>query len=431
MPQTPNPTYYDRVRLSNDTYSFRFNSLEDIDRFIDDAKKTSLGDARTILNQNLNTKISDNLIRFNGNDWFGSTNVAEISNTSNYMYANELSNLLSNFNNSISSVNFSDLDQTKAIKFTEKEIGVFSFDLASLGLIPVYEYYSKLLNRIVDANYVESVLLKNGRREYYHVYLPYIKEHRCNYNIKQGGFYSDILQLVIPKELLIHVQTANDDYFIYPERQEIKRHQVEKIQKLDKNGKKKWTTTFKKSFIEIPKVEKPLPRIDIIVPVAYNVSNTAQEIKYNSLALIKLVENLSNIGINVRVIASYSTQELVRYDDTIFSYITIKKEDEPLDKNKMGILLSDARYYRLKRFDFITSMYSDINKEDVVDGAWMTITDATTIKNNYIEFLAQQSNPSDILASQNPNSKIVTTPVTTLQDAIDTYTNLINQIRRV
>jgi hypothetical protein len=227
------------------------------------------------------------------------------------------------------------------------------------------------------------------------------------------------------------VQTANDDYFIYPERQEIKRHQVEKIQKLDKNGKKKWTTTFKKSFIEIPKVEKPLPRIDIIVPVAYNVSNTAQEIKYNSLALIKLVENLSNIGINVRVIASYSTRELVNYDDTIFSYITIKKEDEPLDKNKMGILLSDARYYRLKRFDFITSMYSDINRENVVDGAWMTITDANEIKRNYMEFLAQQSNPSDILASQNPNSKIVTTPVTTLQDAIDTYTNLINQIRRV
>jgi hypothetical protein len=431
MPQTPNPTYYDRVRLSNNTYSFRFNSLEDIDRFIDDAKRTSLGNARTVLNENINTKISNRLRQVTGNNWFGSRDVARISDTSNYMYANELPNLLSNFNNNISSVNFSDLDQTKAIKFTEKEIGVFSFDLASLGLIPVYEYYSKLLNRIVDANYVESVLLKNGRREYYHVNLPYIKEHRCNYNIKQGGFYSDILQLVIPKELLVHVQTANDDYYVYPERQEIKRHQVEKIQKLDKNGKKKWTTTFKKSFIEIPKVEKPLPRIDIIVPVAYNVSNSSEEIKYNSLALIKLVENLSNIGINVRVIASYSVGDMFSTRNPIFSYITIKKEDEPLDKNKMGILLSDARYYRVKRFDLITSMYSDTNREDVTNGAWSTITDATTIKNNYIEFLAQQSNPSDILASQNPNSKIVTTPVTTLQDAIDTYTNLINQIRRV
>jgi hypothetical protein len=239
------------------------------------------------------------------------------------------------------------------------------------------------------------------------------------------------LQLVIPKELLVRVQTATDDYYVYPERLEIKRHKVEKIQKLDKNGNKKWTTTFKKSFIEIPKVEKPLPRIDIIVPVSYYVGNSAEEIKYNSLALIKLVENLSNIGINVRVIASYSTTENRRNRDTIYSFISIKKEDEPLDKNKMSILLSDARYYRLKRFDLITSMYSDINVEDAVDGSWRTISNADEIKRNYMEFLSKQSNPSDILASQNPNSKIVTNPVTNLQDAINTYTNLLNEIRRI
>jgi hypothetical protein len=430
MPQTPNPTYYDREKLRPNTYVFRFNSLQDIDRFIEDAKNTSLIPARTILNENLNTKISDD-IRTYGNNWFGSRNVAQISDTSNYMYANELPNLLSNFNNRISSVNFSDLDQTKTIKFTEKEIGIFSFDLASLGLIPVYEYYSKLLDKIVNANYVESVLLKNGKREYYHVFLPYIKEHRCNYNIKQAGFYSEVLQLVIPKELLVRVQTPTDDYYVYPQRLEIKRHKVEKIQKLDKNGNKKWTTTFKKSFIEIPKVEKPLPRIDIIVPVSYSRPDSAEVIKYNSLALIKIVENLSNIGINVRVIASYSTRESIRQNDTIYSFISIKKEDEPLDLNKMGILLSDARYYRLKRFDLITSMYSDINKEDIVDGRWKTIKDANLIKTNYMEFLSKQSNPSDILASQNPNSKIVTNPVTNLQDAINTYTNILNQIRRL
>jgi hypothetical protein len=428
MPKTLNPTYYDRVQLNTNTYAFRFNSLQDIDRFIEDAKVTSLGAARTYLNTNINTKISDYLSRTNGNDWYGTRDVSTIMDTSNFLYANELNNLLTNFNNRINSVNFSDLDQTKAIKFTEKEVGIFSFDLASLGLIPVYEYYSKLLNRVVNANYVESVLLKNGRREYYHVFLPYIKEHRCNYNIKQAGFYSDILELVIPKELLVRVQTANDDYFIYPERQEIKRHKLQKIQKLDKNGNKKWTTTFKKSFIEIPKVEKPLPRIDIIVPAAFNQNANADTIKYNSLALIKLVENLANIGINVRIISNYSFE----FRGTeIYTYITVKKEDETIDKNKMAILLSDARYYRLKILNLWQGEASDVNIEDLNFSRTYARVDTSVIKRNYINFLSKQSNPSDILASQNLASKIVTEAVTTLQGAIDTYTNIINQIRRL
>lgn len=412
MPKTLNPTYYDRVQLNTNTYAFRFNSLQDIDRFIEDAKVTSLGDARTYLNRNINTKISNYLSRTNGNDWYGTRDVSTIMDTSNFLYANELNNLLSNLNANINSVNFSDLDQTKAIKFTEKEVGIFSFDLASLGLIPVYEYYSKLLNRVVNANYVESVLLKNGRREYYHVFLPYIKEHRCNYNIKQAGFYSDILELVIPKELLVRVQTANDDYFIYPERQEIKRHKLQKIQKLDKNGNKKWTTTFKKSFIEIPKVEKPLPRIDIIIPAAFNQSANADTIKYNSLALIKLVENLANIGINVRIISNYSFEFM---GTEIYTYITVKKEDEPLDKNKMAILLSDARYYRLKILDLWQGEASDVNIEDLNFTRTYARVDTSVIKRNYIDFLSKQSNPSDILASQNSASKIVTEAVTTLQ----------------
>jgi hypothetical protein len=426
MPQTPNPTYYDRVKLSTNTYAFRFNSLQDIDRFIEDAKVTSLGAARTYLNRNINTIISNYLSRTNGNDWYGTRDVSTIMDTSTFLYANELNNLLTNFNNRINSVNFSDLDQTKAIKFTEKEVGIFSFDLASLGLIPVYEYFSKLLNRVVNANYVESVLLKNGRREYYHVFLPYIKEHRCNYNIKQAGFYSDILELVIPKELLVRVQTANDDYFIYPERQEIKRHKLQKIQKLDKNGNKKWTTTFKKSFIEIPKVEKPLPRIDIIIPAAFNQSANADTIKYNSLALIKLVENLANIGINVRIISNYSFEFM---GTEIYTYITVKKEDEPLDKNKMAILLSDARYYRLKILNLWQGEASDVNIEGLNFSRTYARVDTSVIKRNYIDLLSKQSNPSDILASKNLASKIVTEAVTTLQGAIDTYTNIINQIR--
>jgi len=76
-------------------------------------------------------------------------------------------------NNTIPSIDF-DLEQKKQLEFTSQEIGIFSFDLASLGLIRVFEYYSPLLKRNVDANCVRSFKVDENKLIFYHVYVAEI-----------------------------------------------------------------------------------------------------------------------------------------------------------------------------------------------------------------------------------------------------------------
>jgi hypothetical protein len=427
MPQNPNPQYYKREKMSANVWTFSFDSIAEYDKFIEDTTRTATSVAKRTLDGYASGSLVNSGIRM-GNRWYGTTNSSEVKgNLDTFLYRAEIQNVLSNITNRVNSINLADIDQQKSIKFTQQEIGIFSFDLASLGLIKVYEYFSPLLNEIVSSNLVESYKTQNDQTIYFFVGQPFVPQHEIEYNVKTGGFFSPILKRNIPKEDLLFVDNGGRLYYEFQEQKEIPRHEVERKHKLNEDGTKKYATTFKKCFVYIPKVDKPLPRVDIIVPFSFSGSDDAETLKFNAIPAIALSEALSKIGVNYRIVVAYPIEQSRL---KIFQYINVKKEDEALDKNKIALFSGDPRYYRYQRFRGIVSSLSDIDRDSSGgDGNWNTIRDNDEIKQNYVDFLAKSTNPEDIEASKRVNSKIVQRPVSTEAGAIQEYERIINIIK--
>lgn len=432
----PNPTYYKREKLSGNRTAFMFDTLDEYNRFIEEVDVNAVGNARTGFDMVNASNFVERSISSNGKSWYGTTDASLVQNRLNtYLFNSQLQSFLDSFRNQSVSIDVIDLDQQKSIKFTEREIGVFSFDLASLGLIRVYEYYSPLLNKIVSPNLVISEKNQEKKLIFYHVYTPYVPTHKVEYDLSKGGYYSKILKRVVQKSELIEVVTETDIYFAFPERKEIPQHIVEQRQQTDSQGRPKFSSTFKKSFIFIPPVEKSLPRIDIIVAASYpsNVNAESQMI-YSSMAAIAIAEKLSKSGVNYRMIASYPVQTSgAGTKKSVFTFVTIKKEGEPLDKNKMAILLSDARQFRYQQFKGFLASQFDAGYDSSIDprGIGFAIRSDVDVKNAYIDFLSNQNNPEDRLAASNTQSKIVFNGALSEQQAIDQYNRIIREISKV
>ena len=269
---------------------------------------------------------------------------------------------------------------------------------------------------------------------FYHIYQPEIKEHIVKFNANFNGYYSKVLERVVPKDQLVEEDKNGDIIFNYPFKPEIQKHKVEKRQQLDDNGKKKFSTTWKKSFVYMPKVEKPLPRIDIIVGSSFAWRTDARtQMIYSSMSAIAIAEKLSNSGVNYRIIAAYPIRTSRGTNpQEIYSFVTVKKEGEVLDKNKIAVLLSDARLFRYQQFKgFIASMYDAGFDTKISDTIGTPISDASLIKNAYIDYLASSDSPSDKEAAKKIESKIVFSGALSLQQAEDQYRDIIGQISRV
>jgi len=287
----------------------------------------------------------------------------------------------------------------------------------------------------VSSNLIKSEKKTDGTLYFYHIYQEEIPKHIVNFNTNYNGYYSEILKRIVPKENLIEEDFNGDIVFYYPFKAEIQKHKVERRQKVDENGKLKWSTTFKKSFIYIPKVEKPLPRIDIIVGSSFSWGVNAQtEMIYSSMAAISIAEKLSNSGVNYRIIVAYPvrTSRGLGTQQEIYTFVNVKKEGEVLDKNKIALLLSDGRQFRYQQFKgFIASIYDAGYDDKISDSIGIPIYDAQLIKNAYIDYLASSDNPSDREASKKEQSKIVFSGALSEQQATDQYNSIITQISKI
>lgn len=368
---------------------------------------------------------------------FGTTDTSLITdNIDTYLFNNELESFLGSLRSRTINLDIVDLDQQKTIKFTEQELGIFSFDLASLGLIPVVEFFSPVLNEIVSADLIKSEKKSDGTLYFYHIYQQEIPKHIVNFNANYNGYYSEVLKRVVPKDNLVEEDFNGNIVFYYPFKAEVQKHKVDRRQKVDENGKLKWSTTFKKSFIYIPKVEKPLPRVDIIVGSSFDWRTDAKdEMIYSSMAAISIAEKLSRSGVNYRIIAAYPVKTSVSMGNPrkeVYTFVTVKKEGEALDKNKIAVLLSDGRQFRYQQFKgFIASMYEAGYDAKISDGIGSPISDADSIKNAYIDYLTLSDNPSDREAAKKTESKIVFSGALSQQQAEDQYNDIIGQISRL
>lgn len=413
-----------------------FNSLSDYNRFINEVSSAVPAGSRAKreldgFGASYITDTASDITKF------GTTDASLVTDDiSTYLFNNELDGFLSTLRSRTVSLDIIDLDQQKAIKFTEQEIGVFSFDLASLGLIPVVEFYSPLLNKIVSANLVRSEKKSNGFLYFYHIYQPEIKKHIVQFNASYNGYYSEVLKRLVPKDDLVEEEFNGDIIFYYPFTPEVQKHKVDRRQKVDEKGKKKFSTTWKKSFVYMPKVEKPLPRVDLIVGSSFSWGVRAKEqMIYSSMAAITIAEKLSNSGVNYRIIAAYpvqTSQPGSGPSQGIYTFVTVKKEGEALDKNKIAVLLSDGRQFRYKQFKgFIASMYDAGYDAKISDGIGTPISNPTLIKDAYIDYLKSSDEPSDKEAAKKPQSKIVFSGALSQQQAEDQYNDIIGQISRI
>jgi hypothetical protein len=379
---------------------------------------------KEILKRQLNESIKRRL------EWFGVSDTQLDwlnSGVTNYNKMQELQCSVDSLTKNISKLDIIDIDQSKRIKFTEKEIGIFSYDLASLGLIKVYEYYSNLLQRIVSGNFI----IKENKA-FYFVGQKYIPRHEVKYVADKSGFYSNILGRLVDKKDLECIEKNNSFLYFYLEQQEIPKHIVEQKHKIGKNGKPMFTTTFKKCFINIEKVKNPLPRIDLIVVPAFNGAVTASQIFYNSVSLITICEKLSKSNVNYRLLTSYCGATPQDLDCEVFSFINIKNENQILDINQIAILSSDARFYRYENFKLKYAMQYDNGWENKMDtNIAIPINDVDKIKNTYLEYLSKQTSQSDRDAAKRPNTKIVIPRALNMQEAQDAYDTVMNQISKL
>lgn len=425
----PNPTYYKRTQIDRKRTAFMFDNLDLYNKFIDEVEQRCNGNCR----RGIDMINSPNYIRNNlSTRWFGTTDANIVANPTNFLFENELESGLQILRTRTVSVDKSDLNQQKVIRFTEQEIGVFSFDLASLGLIPVYEFYSPLLKQTVSADLVVSETNDNGELLFFHIYTPEVVEHIITYNTGKGGYYSNILKRNIDKTELVEISSVE---FMYPKKDEVQKHLVLRQQRIDANGNKKFSTTFKKCFIEIPKIEKPLPRIDIIVGVSFgSFTNASTGMVYNSMAALALAEKLSSSSIDYRIIACYGTESsgTGSSQEKVYGFVNIKREGEIISRNNLAILLSDGRFARYKQFKGDLGLQYDAGYDRVISpsGIGQTITSTVDIKDAYLKYLEMSLDPSDILASKSPDTKIVFSSAENQQQAEREYTNTIDILKR-
>lgn len=502
MPVNPNPTYYQRsVLASKKSYTnngikslprtaFSFVGLDDFNKFIEQADRNCERNSmcRSELDSCAPATMQGRANRL-GASWFGTTDPALlIPNPTNFLFNTELDAFLQTVRSTTVNVDKTDLDQQKTIRFTDREVGVFSFDLASLGLVPVYEYYSTMLNKIVNANNVvierdndgKPIKDASGKSIFYHIFKEAIAEHYIIFDATLGGYYSKLLNRKVQPNEYITLNENGVFKYLFNEMPEIQRHRVEQRQVLNANGKKKFKTTFKKVFIEIPKIEKPLPRVDIIVSASYGSKVNAQtEMIYSAMAAISLAEKLSSAGVNYRIVVSYPVQTNANLNSRkqVYTYVVLKKEGEVLDKNQIATMLSDGRSFRANGFrGFLASMYDagydsqisdsigspiydnliilknkdlkyevvdvktntnyygnrEFDTEELAEEFVLNTNDnVNRVKNAYVDLLAQSTDPSDKEAAKRKDSKIVFSGALSLQDATNQYNTVIKQITRL
>ena len=421
------PTYYNRIKVDSKRAAFMFDNLGLFNKFIEEIDQKSTGKCRKGI------KEIPKLITYGTTDidFYGTTNLSKITNPTDFLFETEMERGIQILKSNNVSVDISDLSQQKVIKFTEQEVGIFSFDLASLGLIPVYEFYSPVLKKIVSPELVVSEKNANGDLLFFHIYTPEVIQHNIVYSIKTAGYYSDILKRNVDKSELIEVSNVE---FTYPKKDEVQKHLVNRQQKLDDNGNKKFSTTFKKCFIEIPKVQKEMPRIDIIVGISFSGSVKAkEEMIFNSMPALALAEKLSASSIEYRIIGCYATKCSGKgaNGEMVFGFVNIKKEGEILSRNNLELLLSDARYIRNKVFIAKYGMQFDAGFDFLINpgGVGIPIKDRNIIKDAYMDYLKMSNNPTDKEAAKYPDAKIVFSSSLKMQDAQDEYANTIDILK--
>jgi hypothetical protein len=204
--------------------------------------------------------------------------------------------------------------------------GMFSYDLASMQMTYVYEYFDVMRNK-VDSNLVYK---------------------------KDQSFYFE-------NKLVT---------------QEIKRRE---------NGTPVVISSVRNSLIDFEKKEKQQRAVEIFVINSVSAGETASSFIYNSMAAISVAKNLILKGFQVKLTALLTTSA----DDYFYyHFVPVKRFNQPLDINAAAYVCGDPRFYRYQGFKMYISGF-DKNKKRSPRGLGTIFYDkimiSKTIENEYVK----------------------------------------------
>jgi hypothetical protein len=213
------------------------------------------------------------------------------------------------------------------LKYNDIGLGIFDFAKASLGLQPLYQYYSLQHKKYVEGFEVE------------------VK--------KVGSKFKNALKSDVP-----HLKEGYEESVLHKAFAEIYKgvNVFEVLKKYDlKIGK--FTSSIKKTYLYKENVPKPLNAVRIFIFGWVNSGRTAEQYKWAGYAGIGIAELLSAIGVNVSIHVLFGpwNEQLNlgngRFDEGVrLSCIQVKSFSETIDSSSLLYVASDASFFRGKIF---------------------------------------------------------------------------------
>jgi len=426
-------TKVDISSVKPNSQTILFDSYFDYVDYINDLVPKLQGNARTVYDLTFSQTTLENDAR--DENWFGTTDLSQVTDdVTTFLFNSELSQELEAFDRRNTNIEQIDLEQKKKITFTAQEIGIFSFDLASLGLIPVVEYFSPLLNRIVGGDEVRSYKTGNGDVIFYHIFVAEIPQHYLEQ--EKGKLFSPILNIFVNENSPYVVKEIIDGklVFIHLKMEEIPRHDVQQRQVIGDNGLPKFSSTWKKSFIYIPQIPFQLPQIDIVIQVSYRSSVEARnEMFWTAVAVNAIIEKLSKSNVRFRIYAGGAISWNRFQTQVVSNFIKLKDLNDPLNVNTTAIISSDARNFRYQFFKYIITASYDLGyNSDINSGLGRQINDAQFTKDSLIEALKRSKDfGSSKDDSLNADTKIIINACFSQDEAQETFDRAIRKIKNL
>ena len=231
-----------------------------------------------------------------------------------------------------------DLEMPK-FKYNDLGLGIFDFNKASSGLVPIYKFYSFQKKELVDGSEVEN----------------YTKNGRVMYRLKSD----DSAVVVVPQ-----LRGEPDPKVVQKAFREVydgaNVFEVLKKYDLKIGGAEAFTSSIKKSYMQREKVVKPKNAVRIFVKVGENSNIRWGQYQWNGYTAIGIAELLEYMGYSVSIIGvcgiATNGDHLLNdngklVEGTRFFGITLKSFDENLDAASLLYVTSDPSFFRIKFFE--------------------------------------------------------------------------------
>ncbi len=215
--------------------------------------------------------------------------------------------------------------------YNDRELGNFSFDRASINLIPVFEFYDDSIPSSVENENVER------------------KENKT-FNKKNGNeiFWIPKYEDSVKSVRACKLKREGKPIYEIMEDAELK--------------PKKFTSNVKKSFVYQEKRPMPKKAVRIFVDLMAGAGYDSDRLKWQGYAGVGLAKFLQAIGFEVSIVAMFGWINFTANLGQVYCF-TAKEFGEPMNFNYLLYLLSDSAVLRLKGHLFHTLNSSDKNIE--------------------------------------------------------------------